>query len=98
MAVGMPAVEVAAPLGQRIEKLVVKVLDAERAVALPRPALVSEKKILRHRIRLVPGIGLVFSRPPVLALLSSLSRQMRQRRVGGLLEYAISVRISRQLM
>ena len=69
----------------KVEKRIIQILHPECPIALSRSALVRQKKILRHGVRLVPGVGLIFARPPALTVFNRRLRQMRQGCVGRFL-------------
>ena len=86
VAVGVTPGEITLSVCQRIVVLVVQVLNAEIAISFARPALVGEKQVLRHGVRLVPGIGLIGPGPPALTVLNRHLGKVRQRGVGGMLQ------------
>src|SRR5215472_4411163 len=86
VAVGVAAGKVVLALRERVVILVVEILHAERLVTFTCAALVSQKKILRDGVGLIPGIRDVLAWTPNGVVLDGCFREVRQGGVRGVVE------------
>jgi hypothetical protein len=52
----------------------IQILDRDLTISLSRAALISEEKILRHRVRLIPGPRFILPGAPTRSMLYRVTR------------------------
>src|SRR5215472_1334527 len=94
VAVGVAARQVVLALRERVVILVVEILYAERLVTFAGAALVSQKKIFRDGVGLVPGVGDILPRTPNSVVLDGCFGEVRQGDIRGVVEDGKGVRVT----
>ena len=93
MTVSVASFKTAFAFREWVEVEIREVVNSQFAVTFSRAPLVGQKQIFRDGVRLIPGVGLVGPRAPGYPLFNGFARQVRNSRVGGVLQNAIGVRI-----